>query len=112
MLQKIVHFSVKEGKTKKFQKWILEHQENYAKALPKGWKYLGCYYTVFHMGRFEFQIRYEIDNFAAYDTLRAYEDKEFNRLLAEIYDFININFPIEVEVVKSVEEVKIKGERE
>ncbi|MEA1994033.1 MAG: hypothetical protein U9N35_06550 [Euryarchaeota archaeon] len=64
------------------------------------------------MDRFEFQVRYEIDNFAAYDTLRIYEDKEFNRLLTEIYDFINPNFPMEVEDVKSVEEVKIKGERE
>ncbi len=112
MLKKIMHFNVKEGKDIKFQKWILENQENYTKVLPPGWKYLGCYGTVFHMGRFEFQMEYEIDNFAAYDALRAYENKEHNRFLTEIFDFINPNIPIEIEVVRSVGEVKIIGERE
>jgi hypothetical protein len=112
MYQKIVHFNVKEGKSNEFREWILTHQEEFAKSLPKGWKYLGCYFTVFHMGRREWQIRYEIDGLAAYDTLRAYEDDVFNELLAQIYDFINPNLPIEIEVVKDVKGLRILGERE
>ncbi|GAI40941.1 unnamed protein product, partial [marine sediment metagenome] len=46
---------------------------------------------------------------AAYDAERAYENKEFNRLVTEIYDFINPNIPVEIEVVRSIEEVKIIG---
>jgi len=112
MYQKIVHFNVKEGKNNDFREWILKHQEEFAECLPKGWKYLGCYFTVFHMGRHEWQIRYEIDALAAYDTLRAYKNDTFNELLAQIYDFINSNTPIEIEVVKDVKGLRIMGERE
>jgi len=112
MYQKIVHFNVKEGKGNEFREWILKHQEEFAESLPKGWKYLGCYFTVFHMGRQEWQIRYEIDALGAYDTLRAYKDDKFNELLAQIYGFINPNTPIEIEVLKGVKGLRILGERE
>jgi hypothetical protein len=110
--QKIVHFNVKEGKSNDFREWILKRQEEFAKSLPKGWKYLGCYFTVFHMGRHEWQIRYEIDALGAYDTLRAYKNDKFNELLAQIYGFINPNTPIEIEVVKGVKGLRILGEKE
>ena len=112
MYQKIVHFNVKEGQNNAFREWILKHQDAFAKSLPDGWKYLGCYFTVFHMGRREWQIRYEIDALAAYDTLRAYQNAAFNELLAQIYTFINPNTPIEIEVVKGVKGLRILGERE
>jgi len=112
MYEKIVHFNVKEDKNNEFKKWILKNQKDFANALPAGWKYLGCYYTIFHMGKHEWQIRYEIDNLAAYDKLREYEDEMFNRLLSKIYGFINPNIPIEIEVIGKVETLRILGEGE
>jgi len=112
MYQKIVHFNVKEGKSNDFREWMLKHQEEFAESLPNGWTYLGCYFTVFHMGRHEWQIRYEIDALGAYDTLRAYKNDVFNELLAQIYDFINPNTSIEIEVVQGVKGLRILGERE
>jgi len=112
MYEKAVRFNVKEGQGNAFREWMLDHQDEYARSLPVGWKYLGCYFTVFHMGRHDWQIRYEIDSLGAYDTLRAHEDRTFGDLLAQIYDFINPNLPIEVEVVSGLPGLKILGEHE
>ena len=112
MYEKTVHFNVKEGRGNAFRDWMLEHQEEYARSLPVGWKYLGCYFTVFHMGRHEWQIRYEIDSLGAYDILRAHQDSTFHELLTQIYDFINPNTSVEVEVVSGLAGLKILGEAE
>jgi hypothetical protein len=112
MYDKIVHFNVKEGKNNEFKKWILDNEKEYAQSLPEGWEYLGCYYTVFHMGRRDWQIRYRIDSMAAYDRMRANENEKFDKLLSKIYEFIDPQILMEIEVIKSIEGLKILGESE
>ncbi len=100
--QKIVHFTVKQERISEFGKWVIENQKEFAETLPPGWTYLGCYRTVFHSGRHGWQIRYEIEGMGAYDNLVMHEDKTSERLFDEIYDFIDRQLPMEVEIIQEV----------
>jgi len=100
--QKIVHFTVKQDRKSEFSKWIRSHQKEFAESLPEGWKFLGCFYTMFHMGRHQWQFRYEIQGMSAYDNLVLSENEKFDMLLNQIYDFIDRQIPMEVEVLKEI----------
>jgi hypothetical protein len=100
--QKIVHFTVKQDRVSEFGNWVIENQDEFAKTLPPGWTYLGCYRTVFHSGRHGWQIRYEIEGMGAYDNLVMHEDKISERLFDEIYGFIDRQLPMEVEILQEV----------
>lgn len=102
LFQKIVHFTVKQDRVSEFGNWVIDNQKEFAETLPTGWRYLGCYRTVFHSGRHGWQIRYEIEGMGAYDNLVMYEDKTSERLFDEIYDFIDRQLPMEVEIVQEV----------
>ena len=100
--EKTVYFSVKQERSSEFTKWIKKNQKEYAESLPKGWKFLGCYYTVFHIGRHQWQFRYEIQGMAAYDNLALDKSEKFSTLLSEIYGFIDRQLPMETEIVKQI----------
>ena len=42
----IFNFNLKEGRAKKYQKWIKENEKDMAAHAPKGWKYRGTYFYV------------------------------------------------------------------
>jgi hypothetical protein len=101
---KVVYFSLKEGRGKEFARWIRENQDGFAKSLPAGWKFLGCYKTIFHIGRHGWHFRYEIEGMGAYDRLALYDNEEFDQYLSKIYSFIDLQLPMETEIYR-----KIKG---
>jgi len=100
--QKIVHFTVKQDRMSEFGKWIRKNQKEFAKSLPRGWKFLGCFYTMFHMGRHQWQFRYEIQGMRAYDDLVLFESEKLDSLFDQIYDFIDRQIPMEVEILKEI----------
>jgi len=100
--QKIVHFSVKQDRMHEFSKWIKKNQKEFAESLPPGWKFLGCYYTMFHMGRHQWQFRYEIQGMSAYDELVLFKSEKLDSLFDQIYDFIDRQLPMEVEILKEI----------
>ncbi len=102
LFEKIVHFTVKQDRTVEFDAWVKKNQKEFAETLPPGWTYLGCYRTVFHTGKHGWQFRYEIEGMGAYDNLVMYEDKTSERLFGEIYDFIDRQLPMEVEILQKV----------
>ncbi len=106
LYEKVVYFTVKQERSIEFEEWIIENQEEFAKTLPKGWKYLGCYRTMFHSGRHGWQIRYEIEGMVAYDNLMFHDNETSDRLFGEIYDFIDRQLPMEVEILKKVNSEK------
>lgn len=85
----------------------MEIQEKWSQIQPPGWKYLGTYCTVFDMGKLGWQDRYEIENMAAFDTLREYDNEEYWKIMQEFDSFLDYNFSIETEVIRDVETVKI-----
>jgi hypothetical protein len=101
--EKIVHFTVKQDRRMEFIDWVKEHQEEFAESLPPGWKFLGCYRTMFHSGKHAWQFRYEMEGMGAYDNLILYESDALEGLFEQIYDFIDLRLPLEVEIVKKIE---------
>jgi len=110
--QKIVHFTVKQNQVDKFVKWLDENQKEFAETLPTGWKFLGCYRTMFHTGRHAWQFRYEIEGMGAYDNLILAENKTSDRLFEQIYTFIDRQIPMEIEILKEITSDAQKIEKE
>ena len=110
--QKIVHFTVKQDRKSEFSKWIRENQKEFAESLPTGWKFLGCFYTMFHMGRHQWQFRYEIQGMSAYDNLVLSENEKLDILLDQIYDFIDGQIPMETEILKEIKSDKQEIEKD
>ncbi|MBU2597884.1 MAG: hypothetical protein KKC53_01700 [Actinobacteria bacterium] len=107
MLQVIWHYNVKEGKYNDFKNWILEIQDKWSQIQSPGWKYLGTYCTVLNMGILDWQDRYEIENMAAFDTLREYENEEYTKIMKEFYSFVDYNYYTKIEVIRDVATIKI-----
>ena len=99
---KVVHFTVKEDRKAEFFKWVEENQDDFARSLPPGWKFLGCYYTAFHTGRHGCQFRYEIEGMSAYDRLVLYKSEKLDQYWDTIYGFIDRQIPMEMEILKEV----------
>lgn len=99
---KVVHFTVKQDRRKEFIEWIQENQDDFARSLPPGWKFLGCYSTVFHIGRHGWQFRYEIEGMNAYDRLVLFKSEELDQYLDTIYGFIDRQIPMETEILKEI----------
>ena len=88
MLQVIFRYNIKEKKATAFKEWVLKNKEKWAKCQPPGWKYLGIYFSVFGMGKFDVHERNEIENMAAFNAMREHEDEEYIGILKEWTDFI------------------------
>ena len=99
---KVVHFTVKQERAEEFMGWVKENQDDFARSLPPGWKFLGCYVTVFHIGRHGFQFRYEIQGMSAYDTLVSFKSEKLDQYWDTIYAFIDRQIPMETEILKKV----------
>jgi len=108
--EKIVHFTVKQEKSGEFEKWIKNNQKIFSDTLPPGWKFLGCYRTMFHMGRHTFQFRYEIVGMRAYDTLVNYENEVSEKLFNHIYQIIDRQIPMEVEILLKINNDNLESE--
>ncbi len=99
---KVVHFTVKQDRKEEFFEWMKQNQDDFARSLPPGWKFLGCYYTVFHTGKHGCQFRYEIEGMSAYDTLVLFESEKLDKYWEIIYGFIDRQIPMEMEILKEI----------
>jgi hypothetical protein len=50
--------------------WVMEKEKEGIPDAP-GWKYLGTYFKSMGLGRFDVEIRNEIENYAAIDAWRV-----------------------------------------
>ena len=112
LYQKIVHFTVKQDRYDEFVQWLNENQKIFSESLPSGWKFLGCYRTMFHTGRHAWQFRYEIAGMRAYDNLILDENETLDQLFDQIYDVIDRQIPMEVEIVKEMKSNTWKSGKE
>ncbi len=92
--------------------WVKENQDDFARSLPPGWKFLGCYVTAFHIGRHVFQFRYEIQGMGAYDTLVLFKSEKLDQYWDTIYGFIDRKIPMETEILKEVKSDNKTSEKE
>jgi len=83
----IFNFNLKEGRAKKYQKWIKENEKNMAEHAPKGWKYRGTYFYVLGFGPHTGAQFWEISDYADFDALRSHDDLTWLKLLEQSIEF-------------------------
>jgi hypothetical protein len=89
-------FTVKVGQEEAFQKWLRKNEDGFAKAHPKGTRYLGTYVVVMssekQAGNYRFLV--EFDNYGDMDRSAAEmgdPKSEFRRLIYESSQFADVS---------------------
>ncbi len=81
-------YTVKVGQEEAHQQWLLEHEDELAKAHPEGTRYLGTFATVFTTDKQAggYRVFIELDSYAAMDRMAAAGKDaagDFGRLVRE-----------------------------
>jgi hypothetical protein len=64
-MQYINRFNLLPQKSEAFRDWLRENDKLLREGTPEGWQYLGTWFTVRNFGRYDCEMRYELDNYAA-----------------------------------------------
>ena len=104
-MQYVSRYYLQPNRSTEFRAWLLENEAAFAEGLPEGWTYLGTWGTVHQLGRYDFETRYELDDYAALGAGFGSETKQ--RLLLEWMEFVDQSRPGETNLVKSMSDIVI-----
>ena len=106
-MQFITRFHIKPFTGSAFQEWLKTHHDDLADNAPEGWTYLGTWLTVRHLGRYDGEMRFELEDYAALGS--GFGTEVFQRLFVEKYhEFIDFSRgQIEASLMKSPTEVYV-----
>jgi hypothetical protein len=102
-MQYIYRFQVKPGKTEELVAWLEDNEPPLAKHTPKGWTYLGTWFTVRGFGSHDAESRWDVENYAALDA--GWGDETHLRLLQELMAFTDQSQRAEAALMKSTSQV-------
>ena len=103
-MQYINRFKVLPHKSEALRDWLKKNDKLLRKEQPKGWHYLGAWFTVHGFGRYDFEMRFEIDDYAALGA--GFGSEALQNAFLEIFDAFAPNEG-ETAVMKSMEEIMI-----
>ena len=104
-MQKINRYHVKPLRGTEYRQWLLENEPLVAENTPKGWTYLGTWFTVLGFGKYGCETRYEIDD---YDALGAgFGNETYQKLILEWVEFIDLTKEGETYLMKSATDVSV-----
>ena len=63
-MQYINRFNVLPHKSEAFRDWLKKNDKLLHEGMPEGWQYLGTWFTVRGFGRYDCEMRYELDDYA------------------------------------------------
>jgi hypothetical protein len=98
-MQLVGRYHLLPGKRAEAMKWTAEKEKEGIPTAP-GWKYLGTYYTSVGFGRFDVEVRHEIENYAAIDAWRESPDSPWMQIFNEWSRFLDWSRPIETAVLQ------------
>ena len=90
------------------RKWILEKEKEGIPNAP-GWNYLGTYFTSMGLGRFQVEVRAEIENYAAIDAWREDPEGPWVKFIEGLFQFIDLSRPFEMAVLREASEHSVWG---
>jgi hypothetical protein len=104
-MQRIVRYHLKPMQAPAFQRWALEKESLIQENAPEGWTYVGIWFTVLGFGRYDCEIRWELDD---YDALGAgWGNETFQQLGREFFDFVDMGRDSETYLMKSAADVAV-----
>jgi len=107
-MQFVARYHLLPGKAPEARKLILEKEKEGMPNAP-GWKYLGTYFTSMGLGRFDMEIRSEIENYAAIDAFREDPDSPWMKRVREITKFVDWSRPIDMTILREASEHSALG---
>ena len=63
-MQYINRFNVLPHKSAAFRDWLVKNDKLLHEGNPEGWKYLGAWFTVRNFGKYDCEMRWELDDYA------------------------------------------------
>jgi hypothetical protein len=103
-MQYITRSNVLPHKAEELRDWLKKYDKLLHEGQSPGWKYLGAWFTVHSLGQYDFEMRFEIDDYAALGT--GFGNEEMQKAWLEIYDAFAPNVG-ETCLMKSAEDVWI-----
>lgn len=103
-MQYIFRFNVIPHKSEAFRDWLKKNDKLLHEDMPEGWQYLGAWFTVRNFGRYNVEMRYEIDDYA--DLGAGFGSDALQQAWLEIIDYFAPNQG-ETYLMKSSEDVSI-----
>ena len=104
-MQYVARYDLKPYKATEFIAWLEENEATYAENAMEGWTYLGTWGTVHQLGRFDFETRWELEEYASLGA--GWGNETFQRLQLEWLEFIDQTRDMETSLMKSVSVVSI-----
>jgi hypothetical protein len=104
-MQYIVRFYGLPGKANAMKAWLEENEATYAENAPEGWTYLGTWGTVRAFGEYDFETRWELEDYATLGE--GWGNETFQRLQQEWLEFIDQARPMRADLMKSISDVSI-----
>jgi hypothetical protein len=103
-MQYIQRFSLKPHKAGEFRDWLKKNDQTLREGQPKGWTYLGTWFTVLGFGHYDVEMRYELQDYAVMGT--GFGSEALQKAFVEVMD-MGSDEPMETYLMKSAEEVRI-----
>jgi hypothetical protein len=107
-MQHVARYHLKPGKGPEARTWILEKEKEGIATAP-GWKYLGTYFYSMGFGRFDMEIRHDIENYAAIDAWREDPDSPWVKIFMECSQFLDLSRPFEIAILREASEHTVLG---
>lgn len=102
-MQYVSRYHLRPGKEREARMFTLEKEKEGIPTAP-GWKYLGTYYNSMQIGRFDLEIRHEIENYAAIDAWREDPDAPWVKIFMEFAQFLDLSRPFEIAILREASE--------
>jgi hypothetical protein len=104
-MQYIMRFNVKPEKSEEFQEWIKQNEKDIRENHPPGWRYLGFWFTVRGLGKFDGEMRWELDDYNALGA--GFGGEKTQKLILQFFQFLENSRVAETYLMKSTDEVEI-----
>ena len=103
-MQYVYRFNVMPRKAGALRDWLKQNDQLLREEQPEGWHYLGTWFTVRFFGKYNCEMRFELDD---YDALGAgFGSDAFQRAFNEMFELVVPNEQ-EAYLMKSSDEVSI-----
>lgn len=104
-MQYVQRFSLNPSKWGECRQWFSDNAVLLAKEAPEGWTYLGTWFTVRGLGRYDCEVRWELTDYSALPSFGT--DAFEAAVVAALLEFINSSIPIETTLMKSSTDVRL-----
>ena len=104
-MQYVTRYSLKPAKAGAFRQWLSDNATLLAKEAPEGWTYLGTWFTVRGLGRYDCESRWELTDYSALGA--GFGTEAYQNAVLAFLEFVDTSIPGEATLMKSTTDIAI-----